>query len=459
MSNPDLIVIGAGSGGIATAMRAAKHGAKVVLFEPRDLGGTCVNVGCVPKKAMWLAAKLAEAQKTALAVGFASQPGALDWSRYVALRENYIERIHASYASKLAEAGIEWIAESAYFIGENRVASASHVREAKHILIATGARPHVPDIPGAEFGIDSDGFFQLRTAPKRVAVIGGGYIATELAGILHALGSTVEIFVRDEKLLKNFDHETGDELVRLMRARGIGLRFGSRVQGLQKHASGQIALLLEGAASTDGFDCAIWATGRVPNSGSLKLDVAGVRTTKAGYVEVDAWQDTNVAGVHAVGDITGKLALTPVATASGRLLANRLFGRDESARVDFDDVPTVVFGPVPLASVGLGEEAARAGHGDAVRIYTTRFKPMISALSACDEKTFMKIVCVGDNERVVGIHLLGREVDEMLQGFAVALKLGACKRDLEATVAIHPSASEEIVLMCGPARAHVPPSE
>jgi glutathione reductase (NADPH) len=452
MSLYDLIILGAGSGGIATAIRAARHGAKVALLEPRELGGTCVNVGCVPKKAMWLASKLARAQDDAKRAGFAVTPGALDWSRFIALRDSYIQRIHASYAEKLANCGVELIAEAGRFIGERRIATASRELEAKHVVIATGARPHIPEVPGAEWGIDSDGFFALRDRPRRVAIVGGGYIATELAGILNALGSEVSLFVRDDRLLKPFDREVTEELDHLLRAHGITLRYSARVESLRRDGDGAVVPRINGDESEGSFDQLIWATGRIPNTQSLRLSELGIQTSDRGHVFVDERQDTNISGVHAIGDVTGKLALTPVATASGRLLANRLFAVEHNARMDFENVPTVVFAPSPLATVGLSEEAAREQFGSSVHVYHTRFRPMLNALTQRDEKTFMKLVCVGDDERIAGIHVLGEGADEMLQGFAVAVKMGARKRDFEATVAIHPSAAEEIVLMAAPAR-------
>lgn len=442
----DLAVLGAGSGGIATAIRAARHGARVVVVESGTLGGTCVNVGCVPKKAMWLAAELAEAQRVAHEVGFDLQPGALRWPDFVARRSAYIDGIHASYRRRFDELGIELVAGRARFVAPHAVAVGARTIAARHVLVATGAHSRREPIPGGELGIDSDGFFALRACPRRVAVVGSGYIAVELAGVLRALGAEVALFARGERLLRSFDHEIGDALAGAMRARGIEVAFGRRTVAVAKNAAGHALEFADGGRA-DGFDELIWATGRAPNTRDLGLDVAGVALDARGFIATDEWQDTSVAGVHAVGDVSGRIALTPVAVAAGRRLADRLFGGDAGAKLDYENVPTVVFSHPPLGTVGLSEQAARERHGDAVRVYRARFRPMLTALAGGEERTLMKLVCVGADERLVGIHVIGVAADEMLQGFAVALKMGARKADLDATVAIHPTSAEELVLM------------
>ncbi|WP_300617098.1 glutathione-disulfide reductase [Dokdonella sp.] len=444
----DLVVIGAGSGGIATAVRAARHGARVAVIESGIIGGTCVNVGCVPKKAMWLAAELADARELASEVGFDASPGGLDWIEFVRRRERYIENIHASYRQRFESLGIELVAARGRFVAPGRILAGDAEFAAPHVLIATGAVPQRPDTPGAGLGIDSDGFFGLRAAPRRAAIVGGGYIAVELAGVLQALGVEASLFVRS-RLLKAFDEETVAVFGRAVRARGVDLRIGRDIAGARREDDGYV-LTLDDGEEMRGFDELLWATGRKPNSDALALETAGIRSDRHGYVRVDEAQNTNVAGVYAVGDVTGRLALTPVAVAAGRRLADRLFGGKPEARLDYANVPTVVFGHPPLATVGLGEEDARRLHGDSVRVYRTRFRPMLAALAEREQRTFMKLVCVGDDERVVGIHMVGAGVDEMLQGFAVALKAGARKADFDATVAIHPTASEELVLMSEP---------
>jgi len=442
----DLAVLGAGSGGIAMAIRAARHGARVALLESGALGGTCVNVGCVPKKAMWLAAELAEAQQLAREIGFDVTPGALDWPAFIERREAYIRNIHASYRRRLDELGVTLLNGRARMTTAHRVAVGARELDAAHVLVATGARPQRPPVPGAGLGIDSDGFFALRACPRRVAVVGSGYIAVELAGVLRALGAEVALFARGPRLLRPFDRDLGDALAQAMRERGITLAFDSQPVAATKDADGHALHFADGSAAR-GFDEVIWAVGRAPNTQDLGLESVGVALDAAGHVVTDEWQDTNVAGVHAVGDVTGRVALTPVAVAASRRLADRLFGGRAEAKLDYANIPSVVFSHPPIGTVGLSEEAARERHGDAVKVYRTDFRPMLGALAQREERTRMKLVCVGDEERVVGIHLIGAAADEILQGFAVALKLGARKADLDATVAIHPTSAEELVLM------------
>ncbi|MEO8011719.1 MAG: glutathione-disulfide reductase [Dokdonella sp.] len=442
----DVIVLGGGSAGLAHALRASSHGARVAMLEPNALGGTCVNAGCVPKKAMWVAAQLAVTQRDAHAAGFASSPGPLDWSVFIAHRQAYIDRIHRHYREALSVAGIVVIEEAGRLGDPHRVATRSHRLHGRHIVIATGARPRWPTLPGAELGIDSNGFFDLRAAPRRIVIVGGGYIAVELAGILDSLGVDVHMLVRSQRLLEGFDGQLTEVLTANMRARGICVDFERNVIGVHRSNTGTLRVALETESALE-VDCLIWAIGRQPNVEDLGLEDAGVECADSGHINVDEWQDTNSEHIHALGDVTGKLALTPVATASARLLADRLFGGNSTARLDYDNVPTVVFGSQPVGSVGLSEAQARRQYGDAVRIHCSRFTPMLAAMLDKTEQTFMKLVCVGDQERIVGLHMVGQSADEILQGFAVALKLGATRADLAATVAIHPSSAEEFVLM------------
>lgn len=442
----DLVVLGAGSGGIAMAIRAARLGARVAVLEPGALGGTCVNVGCVPKKAMWLAAELAGAQALSREVGFELPPGRFDWEDFVARRTSYIANIHASYLRRFSELGITLVCARGRLAAPDRVVAGEREFRARHVLVATGGRPRRPDIPGGELGIDSDGFFALRQAPRNVAVVGSGYVAVELAGVLRGLGVEVELFARGTRLLRSFDRELGEALGKAMQAQGVRLAFDRNPVSATRDADGYRLQFANGDASGP-FDELVWATGRVPNTADLGLEGAGVAVDAAGYVVTDQWQDTGVAGVHAVGDVTGRLALTPVAIAASRRLADRLFGGKADARLDYANVATVVFSHPPLATVGLTEDEARREHGDAVTVYRARFRPMLAALAQREEQTFMKLVCAGADERIVGIHLAGTAVDEIIQGFAVAVKLGARKADLDATVAIHPTSAEELVLM------------
>lgn len=441
----DLLVIGGGSAGLALAIRAARHGARVALFEPRELGGTCVNRGCVPKKAMWWAAELAHMQRLALEIGFDGACGALDWPAFVARRNAYVLRARQAYAKRLDECSVRVVAQAARFVDAHTLqANGKHYR-APHIAIATGSRPRVLDVPGAELGIDSDGFFELLECPKRVGVIGGGYIAVELAGVLHALGAHVELFSR-RRLLSQFDADLGRALSASMTDAGIHQQCGCAVRGaLRDHG----ALWLDCADhSRHGpYDQLIWAVGRVPDVESLQLDAAGVARGDGGHVVTDEYENASVPGVYALGDVNGKKALTPVAVAAGRALARRLFGDEPDAHLDYANAASVVFSHPPVGSVGLSEERARAQYGDTVRVHSTAFTPMLMSLAGRETRTLMKLICVGDDERIVGIHGIGLGLDEMMQGFAVALRMGARKTDFDCTVAIHPTSSEEFVLM------------
>ena len=442
----DLIVLGAGSGGIAGAIRAARHGARVAVLEPTALGGTCVNVGCVPKKAMWLAAELAEAQQLASELGFNLMPGALDWPAYIARRQQYIRNIHASYRKRFDELGIALIAERGQLRGAGIVETTQCRLHGERILVATGARSERLRIDGGHLGMDSDGFFDLTAAPRKVAVIGSGYIAVELGGVLRALGSEVSLFVRSDRLLRRFDADISTELAAAMTRRGIGIAFQHQLDRVTQDADGY-RIHCRSGDEEGGFDCLLWATGRVPNVADIGLEAAGVRLDDKGFIAVDEWQATSAANVFAVGDVTDAPALTPVAIAAARRLMDRLFGAQPDRRMDYANIPSVVFSHPPIGVVGLTEAEARAAHGDAVKVYTSRFRPMLGALAGHEERTLMKLVCAGTDERVLGIHMIGPASDEILQGFAVAVKMGARKRDFDDTVAIHPTAAEELVLM------------
>jgi len=444
----DLVVIGGGSGGLAGAFRAASHGARVALLEPGEFGGTCVNVGCVPKKAMWLAAELAQRIDTASRLGFDLPPPKLDWREFIVHRQRYIAGIHDSYRKRLDAAGIVHLPCHGHFIDAHTVETHQGLRvTAKHVLIATGGTPKRPDIPGAELGVVSDDFFNFCEAPGRVAIIGGGYIAVELGGVLQALGSKVELFLRGPRLLDSFDHELTDELAENLRQHGIHCHFAHPLASVQAQGEQRLLHARNGEIS-EPFDSVIFATGRTPNSGKLGLAGIGVDIDAEGFVVVDEFQSTRHSNVHAVGDVSSRIALTPVAIAAARRLMDRLFGGKPDAKLDYEDIATVVFAHPPLGMVGLTEAEARLRHGDAsIKTYRARFRPMLHALADSPQRSLFKLVCVGEEERVVGIHLLGEGADEMLQGFAVALKKGVTKRDLDDTMAIHPTSAEEVVLL------------
>ncbi|MBB6188762.1 glutathione-disulfide reductase [Rhodanobacter sp. MP7CTX1] len=442
----DLIVLGAGSGGLATAIRAAQHGVRVALLDPAGLGGTCVHRGCVPKKALWFAAQLAQAQQLALEFGFASQPGPLDWERFRGVRQGYIDVIEQRYAARLQEAGVQLLRQSGRFVAADTIELSDGDRlQAAQIVISTGARPRRLELPGFELGMVSDDIFALRALPRRVAIVGGGYVAVEFAGLLRALGAEVDMLAHGS-WLQDFDAELVQALQQQMEVQGIRISLQSVVRAAHRNADG--IMLDDSQTGLRGpYDALLWAVGRVPNTEALGLETVGVETDKRGHVLVDARQNTNITGILAVGDVTEHKALTPVAVAAGRLLADRLFGGQPDAQMDYRNIPSVLFAEPPLGIVGLTEAQARAEHGDQVTVYRSRFTPMQWKLAGRHDQTLMKLVCVGADERVVGIHALGPGVEEMLQGFAVALKLGLHKRDLDATVAIHPSSAEELVLM------------
>lgn len=447
----DLIVLGGGSGGLAAAFRAAQHGKKVAMLEPGELGGTCVNVGCVPKKAMWLAADLAGRIGLARAMGFdVPLRPALSWKELVVHRQAYIENIHVSYRKRLDETGVVRVPRRGRLVDAHTVECSDGVRlSGEHILLATGAHPQRPDIPGAELGLVSDDFFNLCDAPAQVAIVGGGYIAVELAGLLQALGSRVTLLVRGGRLLDRFDGELAAQLADNLCHQGVRIQFNYRLRELQRDDDGQHVRVLGHDGPLDSvFDTVFFAIGRRGNSTDIGLEQVGVAVGDRGEVIVDEWQDTTVPSIHAVGDIGGKVGLTPVAIAAARHLMDRLFGGKPDAKMDYENVPSVVFSHPPLGMVGLGEEEARARYAE-VRTYHSNFRPMLQALADGTQRSMFKLVCVGAEERVVGVHLLGEAADEILQGFAVAVKMGATKAQFDDTVAIHPTSSEEIVLMRG----------
>ncbi len=444
----DLIVLGGGSGGLAAAFRAHHHGARVALLAAGPLGGTCVNVGCVPKKAMWLAADLASKIDLAARLGFALPPPVLDWPSFITHRQRYIANIHASYTQRLDAAGIALMPTRGALIARDTVLTGDGVRlRAPQILVATGGRPQQPDIPGAALGIDSDGFFGLNAAPERVAIVGGGYIAVELAGVLQALGSRVELLVRGQRLVESFDADLTAQLVEDYHHAGIHVHFGCNVQAIERADADRLRLRDAAGIASDAYDTVILATGRRPNSDGIGLEQAGVALDTRGQIVVDEFQRSSVDGIHAIGDVTARIALTPVAIAAGRRLMDRLFGGVADAKLDYANIATVVFSHPPIGKVGLNEAEARARHGDDVHVYRTGFRPMLHALADAPQRSLFKLICVGDERRVVGIHLLGEAADEILQGFAVALKRGITLDDLHNTVAIHPTSAEELVLL------------
>ncbi|MFP1892958.1 glutathione-disulfide reductase [Lonsdalea quercina] len=444
----DYLAIGGGSGGIASINRAAMYGKKCALIEAKYLGGTCVNVGCVPKKVMWHAAQIAEAiHNYGPDYGFDVTVNGFNWDTLVKNRSAYIDRIHHSYDNVLGKNQVEVIRGFARFVDAHTVEVNGEEITADHILIATGGRPTLPDVPGAEYGINSDGFFELDALPRRVAVVGAGYIAVEIAGVLNALGAETHLFVRKHAPLRQFDPLIVDTLVEVMKAEGPSLHTESTPKAVVKNADGSLTLQLEDGKSQT-VDCLIWAIGRQPATDNLNLQAAGVELDDRGYVKVDKFQNTNVSGIYAVGDNTGAVELTPVAVAAGRRLSERLFNNKPNEHLDYSNIPTVVFSHPPIGTVGLTEPQAREKYGDEqVKVYQSSFTAMYTAVTQHRQPCRMKLVCVGPEEKVVGVHGIGFGVDEMLQGFAVAVKMGATKQDFDNTVAIHPTGAEEFVTM------------
>lgn len=445
----DYICIGGGSGGIASANRAAMYGAKVALIEAKALGGTCVNVGCVPKKVMWHGAQIAEAMHLyAKDYGFDVDVKNFSWATLVESREAYIGRIHQAYDNVLGKNKIEVINGFAKFVDAKTVEVNGQHFTADHILIAVGGEPTIPDIPGAEHGIDSNGFFELTEQPKRTAVIGAGYIAVEIAGVLSALGTDTHLFVRKESPLRSFDPMIVDTLVEVMNSEGPTLHTHSVPKEVVKEADGTITLHFENGESHN-TDLLIWAIGRNPVTHKINLEATGVETTGKGYIKVDEYQQTNVPGIYCVGDIMdGGIELTPVAVKAGRQLSERLFNNKPDAKMDYKLVPTVVFSHPPIGTIGLTEQEAIAQYGEEnVKVYQSGFTAMYTAVTSHRQPCKMKLVCAGPEETVVGLHGIGYTVDEMIQGFGVAMKMGATKADFDSVVAIHPTGSEEFVTM------------
>ncbi|HOW75057.1 MAG TPA: glutathione-disulfide reductase [Candidatus Competibacteraceae bacterium] len=443
----DLIVIGGGSGGLSVAEQAARHGTRCALIEAGRLGGTCVNVGCVPKKIMWYAAHLAHALDDAAGYGFRLDYFGFNWRKLQVARDAFVHNINEWYLGYLANAGVELIRGFGRFVDAHTLDVTGEVYTADHIVIATGGHPQVPELSGAEFGITSDGFFELKSCPPRAAIVGSGYIAVELAGMLHALGSEVTLLVRKDQVLRPFDALLREQLMERLHEDGITVLTRTQVRAVARLANSALSLDCEGQASVLHVDTLIWAIGRAPNTNALNLAAAGVATQPNGSIPTDPLQNTNVPGVYAIGDVTERFHLTPVAIATGRRLADRLFGGHPERRLSYENIPTVVFSHPPIGTVGLTEEEARSQFGSTVKIYQTQFRPMYHAFTTRQPQTAMKLVCVGPEEKIVGCHLIGEGADEMLQGFAVAIRMGATKRDFDDTVAIHPTGAEELVTM------------
>ncbi|MDG2951585.1 glutathione-disulfide reductase [Exercitatus varius] len=450
----DYLAIGGGSGGIASVNRAASYGKKCAIIEAKHLGGTCVNVGCVPKKVMFYGAQIAEAiHHYAPDYGFDVSVNRFDFAKLVESRQAYIDRIHTSYNNVLAKNNVDVLNGFAKFVDAKTVEvfyadGSTEQVTADHILIATGGRPTIPAVKGAEYGIDSNGVFALKALPKRVAIVGAGYIAVELAGVFNSFKTETHLFVRKHAPLRNQDPLIVDTLLEVLEQDGIRLHTQAIPQEVVKNADGSLTLKLEDGRETT-VDSVVWAIGREPTTDAINLQAAGVETNARGFVKVDKYQNTNVKGIYAVGDIIeGGIELTPVAVAAGRRLSERLFNHKPDEHLDYNLVPTVVFSHPPIGTVGLTEPKAIERYGaENVKVYKSSFTPMYSAVTQHRQPCRMKLVCAGADEKIVGLHGIGFGVDEMIQGFAVAIKMGATKADFDNTVAIHPTGSEEFVTM------------
>ncbi|MGB5722693.1 MAG: glutathione-disulfide reductase [Woeseiaceae bacterium] len=442
----DLLVIGGGSGGLAHAQRAAEYGANAAVVEYGPLGGTCVNVGCVPKKIMWYAAHHAHQFHHAPDYGFDVSVKGHDWGKLKSRRDAYIQRLNGIYASNLDKRGVTFIEGAARFVDRNTVDVAGRNYKAERIVIATGGRPMVPDIPGAQLGITSDGFFELDEQPKRVLLAGSGYVAVELAGVFNALGSETHVIVRKEGVLRGFDKMLSSELMEAMQKSGIALDTGVIPASVEESDDGLVLHATDGRAFGP-VDSLVWAVGRAPNTDSLDALKAGVAMDQWGFIPTDEYQQTNVDNIFALGDVTGREALTPVAIAAGRRLADRLYGGMQGRHLEYRLIPTVVFSHPTIGTVGMTEDEARAEYGDDVKVYTSGFVAMYYALGEDKQRSSMKLITTGPEERVIGCHVIGEGADEMMQGFAVAIRMGATKADFDDTVAIHPTSAEELVTM------------
>lgn len=461
----DYLVIGAGSGGIASARRSTEFGVKAVIAEHGPLGGTCVNVGCVPKKVMFYTAMHSEMLHDREEYGFKSDGTTkFDWSVVKTKRDAYIKRLNGIYDRNLENAKVEKVFGHAVFTGEKSphpvVSVDGQLFTAPHILIAVGGYPVVPteeEIPGADFGITSDGFFELEDLPKKTVVVGAGYIAVEMAGILNALGSETHLLIRRNQVLRNFDEMISTNLTNKMQQDGVKLGKYTQIKNVVKSPkNGKLNItvtttLPNGVESTSMItdtDCLLWAIGRKAATSNIGLDKIGIEMDHKGDIVVDEYQNTSVQGVYAVGDVQGKALLTPVAIAAGRKLAHRLFDGKTDWKLDYENIPTVVFSHPPVGTIGLTEDEAKKKYGESsIKVYRSMSTPMYFAMTTRKEYCLMKLICLGPEEKIVGLHMQGLGCDEMLQGFGVAIKMGATKQDFDNCVAIHPTAAEEMVTM------------
>jgi glutathione reductase (NADPH) len=442
----DFFVVGGGSGGVRAARIAGQLGARVGLCEEARLGGTCVNLGCVPKKLMVYASHTREMVEDAAGFGWTLGTPAFDWSTLIRNKDREILRLNGIYRRLLEGAGVTLYAGRGRLVGPHRVEVDGATHTAERILLCPGGWPSKPPIPGAEHAITSNDVFHLETCPERILIVGGGYIATEFAGIFNGLGSEVVQMYRGPLFMRGFDPDVRQFLAVEMRKKGVDLRFDCNVTGLERRDGRCLARLTNG--DEEPFDCVFFATGRRPRTADLGLEQVGVETNATGAIIVNDDFGTKVPSVYAVGDVIDRMALTPIALAEGMILAHRLFGRTDR-EMAYENVPTTVFSAPNVGTVGLTEEAARARYANVV-VYASSFRPMKHTMTGRNEKTFMKVVVDGDSERVVGCHMVGPDAGEIIQGFAVALNCGATKTQFDRTIGIHPTTAEEFVTMRTP---------
>jgi glutathione reductase (NADPH) len=442
----DLIVIGGGSGGVATANEAARLGAKCALIESGRLGGTCVNLGCVPKKVMWLAAHQADSINHGHEWGFEKHTAKLNWKKLITQRQNYIARLNQLYSNKLEKNKIALFSAHGKIISNNTVLAGDKTLKAKNILIATGGKPYIPDLPGNEFGITSDGFFELQKQPKRVAIIGAGYIAVELAGLLNSLGSEVHLVFRHKHFLRQFDPDVSRTLMDAYTKAGIHLCPSHQPIGVDEIKPGVFCLNCKDQNKISDIDTVIWATGRQPNTENLLSEELETKLIKHKFIPVDDEHRTCVKNIFAVGDVTGRLALTPVAIAQGRRLARNLFAKQKFNKIDYKNIATVIFSHPPLASCGITEEDAKKDNIPA-EIFCNKFKPMTQVFAENPTTCMVKLIVCKNSNKILGCHILGDGADEIMQGFSVAMRMGATKQDFDDTIAIHPTSAEELVTL------------
>ena len=443
----DYVAIGGGSGGIGSINRASMYRQKCAIIEAKALGGTCVNVGCVPKKVMWFAGQVADAFKYAPDYGFDVELKSHSWKTLIDNREAYISRIHASYDNVLGKNNVDVIKGWGVIQDAHTIKVGDRLITTNKILIATGGEPSIPEIEGKEHILDSDGFFALQSQPKKVVIVGAGYIAVELAGLLNALGSETHLVVRKDDPLREFDPIIRETLVEQMQEEGITIHRRTQITQLTKNDENQIEITTNSNADIPNMDAVIYAIGRSPITTGLGIENIELELDARGFIVTDEYQNTSIENIYAVGDNTGRAQLTPVAVAAGRRLSERLFNGKTDEKLDYNLIPTVVFSHPAIGTIGLTEAEAREQYGDDVTVYTSGFTAMYTAITKHRQPTKMKLVCSGANEKVVGIHIIGLGADEMLQGFAVAVKMGATKADFDDTVAIHPTSAEELVTM------------